>query len=36
VWDRNDWINLDQDRDKRRVVAKAVMQCQIQHMLVNS
>jgi hypothetical protein len=34
--DRNDWINLDQDREKRTVVVKTVMRSRIQHMLVNS
>lgn len=37
LWDdRNDWINLDQDRDKWRVVVKMVIiQGQIQHILVS-
>ena len=37
LWDRSDWINLDQDRDKWRVVVKTViMQGRNQHILVNS
>ena len=35
MWERNDWINLDQDRDKWKVV-RTVMQVRIQHMLVSS
>ena len=37
LWDRSDWINLDQDRDKWRVVVKTVIeQDRIQHILVSS
>jgi hypothetical protein len=36
LWDRNDWFNLDQDRDKWRVdVRKIIMQGQLQHILVS-
>jgi hypothetical protein len=35
LWDGNDWINLDQDRDKWRVVMKTVIQGWIQQVLVN-